>query len=55
MKHVRVQFSMTYSVADYRDTIASLDGGAVEPRSMISQPISLADQVIAPCGDDPGR
>ena len=42
MKQIRVQFSMTYSVAEFRQVISSLDSGDSAPRTMISQTVSLA-------------
>jgi len=43
MKEVRLQFSMTYSVPEFHHTIASLDAGAVDPRAMITDTVSLDD------------
>lgn len=43
MKQVRLQFSMTYTVGEFRHTIDTLDGGAVEPRVMASRTVSLDD------------
>lgn len=41
MKQVRVQFSMTYTVDEFRHTIDTLDGGAVQPSLMVSRTVSL--------------
>jgi (R,R)-butanediol dehydrogenase/meso-butanediol dehydrogenase/diacetyl reductase len=43
MKQIRLQFSMTYNVGEFRHTIDTLDAGAVDPRAMISQTVSLDD------------
>jgi threonine dehydrogenase-like Zn-dependent dehydrogenase len=43
MKQVRLQFSMTYTLGEFRHTIDTLDSGAVEPRAMVSQTVSLDD------------
>lgn len=41
MKEIRVQFSLTYSRADYETVVQALDSGAVAPRLMITDTISL--------------
>lgn len=41
MKQVRVQFSMTYNVGEFRHTIDTLDAGAGEPATMITETVSL--------------
>lgn len=41
MKQVRVQFSMTYTIGEFRHTIETLDSGAVEPAAMVSRTVSL--------------
>jgi 2-desacetyl-2-hydroxyethyl bacteriochlorophyllide A dehydrogenase len=43
MKQVRLQFSMTYTVGEFHRTIDVLEGGAVEPRAMVSRTVSLDD------------
>ncbi|WP_197520496.1 alcohol dehydrogenase catalytic domain-containing protein [Mycobacterium sp. E2479] len=41
MKEVRLQFSMTYSVADFEHTARALDEGGTGPRSMVTNTIGL--------------
>lgn len=41
MKQLRLQFSMGYLAQDFRDSVAALDAGHVEPRSMVSRTIGL--------------
>lgn len=41
MKQVRLQFSMAYLPQDFRDSIAAMDAGHVEPRAMVSRTIGL--------------
>lgn len=43
MKQVRLQFSMAYTMGDFRRSLAALDAGAVEPRAMVGETISLGD------------
>jgi len=42
-KEVRIQFSMAYSVDDFRETVKAFDSGSVEPRHMIQDTICLND------------
>lgn len=41
MKQVRLQFSMAYLARDFRDSVAMLDAGHVEPRAMVTRTITL--------------
>lgn len=41
MKQVRLQFSMAYLARDFRDAVAALDAGHVEPRAMVSRTVTL--------------
>lgn len=41
MKQVRLQFSMTYTLGEFRHTIDTLDSGAVQPGAMVSRTVSL--------------
>lgn len=41
MKQVRLQFSMAYLARDFRDAVALLDAGHVEPRAMVTRTITL--------------
>ncbi len=41
MKQVRLQFSMGYLAQDFRDCVAALEAGHVEPRAMVTRSISL--------------
>jgi (R,R)-butanediol dehydrogenase/meso-butanediol dehydrogenase/diacetyl reductase len=41
MKQVRLQFSMTYTVGEFRHTIDTLDSGAGGPEAMVSRTVSL--------------
>ncbi len=41
MKQVRLQFSMAYLAQDFRDSVAALDAGHVEPRAMVTRTIAL--------------
>jgi (R,R)-butanediol dehydrogenase/meso-butanediol dehydrogenase/diacetyl reductase len=41
MKQTRFLFSMGYSAQDFRDSIAALDAGHIEPRTMVSRTIAL--------------
>lgn len=41
LKQVRMQFSMAYTMADFRQGIAAMDSGAVEPRAMLGDTIGL--------------
>ena len=41
-KQIRMQFSIAYGLQDFRDTVAALDKGHVEPRAMITDTISLS-------------
>lgn len=41
MKQVRLQFSMAYAAQDFRASVATLDAGHVEPRSMVTRTIGL--------------
>ncbi len=43
LKEVTVRFAVTYGLEDYDVTIRTLDAGAVEPRAMITDTISLDD------------
>jgi 2-desacetyl-2-hydroxyethyl bacteriochlorophyllide A dehydrogenase len=41
MKQVRLQFSMAYLARDFRDAVAMLDAGHVEPRAMVTRTVTL--------------
>ena len=41
MKEVRVQFSMTYGIADFEYVLHALDAGATELRTMITETASF--------------
>ena len=41
MKEIRLQFSLTYSRTDYETVVQALDSGAVAPRRMITDTVSL--------------
>ena len=41
MKEIRVQFSLTYTRSDYETVVEALDSGAVAPRRMITNTVSL--------------
>lgn len=41
MKQVRLQFSMAYHAHDFRDAVAALDAGHVEPRTMVTRTVTL--------------
>jgi (R,R)-butanediol dehydrogenase / meso-butanediol dehydrogenase / diacetyl reductase len=43
LKEATVRFALTYGLRDYDVTIRALDDGAVEPRAMITDTISLDD------------
>jgi (R,R)-butanediol dehydrogenase/meso-butanediol dehydrogenase/diacetyl reductase len=40
-KQLRLQFSMAYTMDDFRHGIAALDAGSLEPRAMLSDTVSL--------------
>jgi 2-desacetyl-2-hydroxyethyl bacteriochlorophyllide A dehydrogenase len=42
-KEVRMQFSMTYSIAEFEHVARVLDAGAVECRAMVTDTVSLAE------------
>jgi (R,R)-butanediol dehydrogenase/meso-butanediol dehydrogenase/diacetyl reductase len=42
-KEVRVQFSMIYDISDYEYVARTLDSGAIELRSMVTQTVSFDD------------
>ena len=41
MKQARLQFSMAYLAKDFRDSVAALEAGHVEPRAMVTRTIAL--------------
>jgi len=40
-KQIRMQFAVLYSIGDFRTAVDALDAGAVEPRQMITETVSL--------------
>ena len=40
-KQIRLQFSLAYTMEDFRRSIAALDGGSLQPRAMLSDTIPL--------------
>ena len=46
LKEVTVRFALTYGLDDYDRTIRTLDSGAVEPRAMVTDTISLDELPI---------
>jgi len=40
-KEVRIQYSLAYAVSDFHKTVDALNAGAVEPRAMVQDTISL--------------
>ena len=40
-KEIRIQFSCGYTYDEFEQTVKALDSGAVEPRAMIGETISL--------------